>query len=171
MPYEHMSLATERKRSPEKRGAVFDMEQMRPDQIAGLVAALGMAYDARDAAHQEEDDPQLSSLNELIDLVKKDLENTARTSDKAMEIYATLMNHPSSWPQELAAYGMAAALLHRNLDNPEALQHVIDPWVNLLRHEKSEVREGVEYSIAKVIGADWLDESTARYLGSQLPAD
>ncbi|HEU0087715.1 MAG TPA: hypothetical protein VFQ77_08700 [Pseudonocardiaceae bacterium] len=166
-----LKLSLEQEQSPELSSPVFDLERMETEQVADLIAAIGMAIDAKIVAERwtENDESRDGQFDGLIMLIGKDLQNLpTRNLQKAMELYKTLINYPGTWPRELAADFMGAVLLQQ-LDDANARQQVIEPWLNLLDHESEFVREAAQRSIADIINVDWIDEPTVRYLESKLP--
>lgn len=166
-------MEQERRNSPERLNEsprpTFNLEDMEPDQVALLVAAIGAAIDAEFKAQENElnKPPILNAA--LVELLGSDMQTLpARNPEKAKELFRVLVTHPEHWPRELAAR-MGPGLMRSQSGDHNERQQTIDAWLRLLEDEDEFVREGAVQSLSDSVDSDWIDEPTARYLDSKLP--
>jgi len=170
----------ERYENKEQPRPVFDLEQLTPDHVASLVAALGTVLDANSETQHRlgkigGESPQ---HDELITLIGHDAKRLIEDDiNRADELFIALIKYPNPWPREVALDHMASDLLRHHPDHTPTRQQLIDEWVTQFDVDDDDiengglVREAAVEAMSGAVHSDWLDEPTARYLDSLLPAE
>ncbi|MBB1152498.1 hypothetical protein [Amycolatopsis dendrobii] len=157
----------------ERLNSPFDLEKMEPRQIAGLVSALALAEKTqfeREGSPLSDGSAELHMYNELLDDLMDDLSKNGADLSNALDVYREMaVGELASEYSRGPAVEMAVDLLRRNTGNPEVKAQIVEGIVAILQSEglgqEVAVADGV---VPRLVWADWLDESTARYLDSHI---
>lgn len=165
-------LSASPERLEERAQPAFNLDALTPEQVMELSAAIGVAYEAEEAASQK-DRPRERVADQLVVVLGDSLKALVQQSpEKGIELFDAMSTHANPWQREMAAANLAPALL-AGLDKADARRtHVADQWVGLMDDPDGVVREAAAHSHFHNLGKEspeWLDDSLVEHLGDRIP--